>query len=224
MSGHIVFAALALSLTTGKELRVLPAGDFRAVDGRPGNGRSWRLTPERGAQIVARAQLMTVDFNIDYDHQAMLSKENGQPAPAAGWFKNLEWRGNGLYATDVRWTPRAQASLAAKEYRYISPAFEFDPHTLEVLGLINVALTNTPALHELGEIGALSLQLQQKAQPDSAALAERKDMARRLGMSVAALDAAIAESKAEELERESAGLTQKQREMLEHINGGPLTS
>ncbi len=95
------------------------------------------------------------DFVIDYEHQTIQASKNGQPAPAAGWFKRLEWReGQGLFAVDVRWTARAAAMIVAREYRYISPVFGFDPTTGEVQSLQSAAITNNPALDGLTDIAA----------------------------------------------------------------------
>ena len=106
----------------GNEFRLLPAGLFSAVDGRPHGLPGWRLTDETAQRIIKLAAARVSDFVIDYEHQTMNAGNNGQPAPAAGWFKRLEWRpGDGLYVTDARWTERATAMINAKEYRFISP-------------------------------------------------------------------------------------------------------
>ncbi|ABK45571.1 Mu-like protein prophage I protein-like protein [Magnetococcus marinus MC-1] len=79
---------------------------------------------------------------VDYEHQSMHAEYNGQPAPAAGWIETLEYvAGQGLYAT-VRWTERAKEMIRAGEYRYISPAFNYDNRTGAVSSLISAALTN----------------------------------------------------------------------------------
>lgn len=80
-----------------------------------------------------------------------------QPAPAAGWFKRMEWReGIGLFATDVRWTDKAKVMIAAREYRYISPVFHYGPDG-DVLNLIGLGLTNTPALDGLTDLASIAL-------------------------------------------------------------------
>jgi phage I-like protein len=95
---------------------------------------------------------------IDYEHATLKAKENGQAAPAAGWFKKLVWRdGQGLFLTDARWTDQAKAMVKTKEYRYVSPVFTYHPTTGEVLSLINLALTNDPALSGLTDLGTLAI-------------------------------------------------------------------
>jgi len=138
--------------------RVLPAGMFRAIDGRPTNVSAWHIDGGSAANIVSLAASRVSDFVIDYEHQSMKAATNGKPAPAAGWFKKLEWReGNGLYVIDARWTEEAASMIKAKKYRYVSPVFSFD-HTGRVASLYGVALTNTPALDGLTELVAATYQ------------------------------------------------------------------
>lgn len=171
-SAHWGAAALALEIippggTEGadaaaapRRLRVVPDGEFAAVDGRPGNlpgvrARHWRMDGAIAAAVVQRFVAQGVALPIDYEHQTLKAQDSGQVAPAAGWIEALHYvRGTGLVA-DVRWTPRAAAMLAAQEYRYISPVLMFDPDSGAVQMLHSVALTNTPALGRLGEIEAL---------------------------------------------------------------------
>jgi len=89
------------------------------------------------------------DFPVDYGH-AMVDPTPVDPAQAgiaAGWF-TPRLRDGELWATEVRWTKRAAAYIAAKEYRYISPFFEVDEDR-RILRFINVALTNIPATYNL---------------------------------------------------------------------------
>ncbi len=80
-------------------------------------------------------------LTIDYEHQA-LSVPPVQ-APAAASFV-LELRDDGIWATDVRWTPKASEYLSNKEYLYFSPAFTTDDDNRPTR-ILNVALTNLPA-------------------------------------------------------------------------------
>lgn len=138
-----------------KCLRIIPAGLFRAIDGRPFGLSGWLLTANNAAQIIKLAISRKDDFVIDYEHQTMKAENNGQPAPAAGWFKRLEWReGEGLFAVDVRWTERAAAMIKAGEYRYFSPVFGFDGETGAVQFIQSAAITNYAALDGLTDIAA----------------------------------------------------------------------
>jgi phage I-like protein len=134
------------------ELKLFPAGTFDAPRGAMQGAGPWRMDAAIAARVIARHAQRGTATVIDYEHQTLLSAQNGQPAPAAGWFTRLAWReGDGLYATDVTWTERARAMLQADEYRYLSPVFPYaeDGAVLDVLG---AALTNDPGLDSLPEI------------------------------------------------------------------------
>ena len=91
---------------------------------------------------------------IDYEHQSLNARHNGQPAPAAGWIESLRYEpGQGLFAS-IRWTEGAKAFIEQDEYRFISPVFSFNPQSGDVLELKGAALTNVPALDGLGAVAA----------------------------------------------------------------------
>ncbi|EEC0216880.1 phage protease [Salmonella enterica] len=149
-------AALSISLTAeatpATRVRIFPAGTFRSNDGRPKECPSWVMNATCAQRLIAAAASKKVDYSFDYEHQTLRAVTNGKPAPASAWFKSLEWvEGDGLYAVDVDWTAAASQMIAAREYRYLSPMFDYHPVTGEVGQLINVALTNLPALEELDE-------------------------------------------------------------------------
>ncbi|EEM2237942.1 phage protease [Salmonella enterica] len=149
-------AALSISLTAeatpATRVRIFPAGEFRSNDGRPKECPAWVMNAACAQRLIAAAASKKVDYSFDYEHQTLRAVTNGKPAPASAWFKSLEWvEGDGLYAVDVDWTAAASQMIAAREYRYLSPMFDYHPVTGEVGQLINVALTNLPALEELDE-------------------------------------------------------------------------
>lgn len=116
----------------------------RPADGRleAADGRKWHLGD--AAKVVAASGRPGVDLVFDYEHQTHYTRDNGKPAPAAGWIKELQARDDGIWAR-VEWTERARRMIEAREYRYLSPTFE---HTEdgEVLQILSAALTNDPAL------------------------------------------------------------------------------
>jgi len=85
-----------------------------------------------------------VDLVIDYEHQSL----QGERAPAAGWIKELEARGDGLYAR-VDWTQQARDYLEKKEYRYFSPVLRLAPEPRRPVALMHMGLTNVPAIKHL---------------------------------------------------------------------------
>lgn len=152
MPKHFV-ASLSLEIgpKTGT-LQLLPAGEFRANDGRPAECDAWRVTPEGAQRIVAAFASRKKPMVLDYEHQTLSAATSGIQAPAAAWINAVEWReGDGLYATEVEWTARASQYVEAKEYRFISPVFTYDANG-NVTQLINAALTNNPALDDLDEV------------------------------------------------------------------------
>ena len=110
------------------------------------------LSKADAAACLAAWQARGTDLSWDYEHD--VTKDGRGACPAAAWC-SLEVRGDGLWATNIRWTDRARAHLEAKEYRYFSPFFE---HTEEghILNVINVALTNIPATHGIAPLVAAS--------------------------------------------------------------------
>ncbi|EAZ6483245.1 hypothetical protein CEH87_05555 [Salmonella enterica] len=143
---------LTASATPATRVRLLPAGEFRSNDGRPKECRTWVMNAACAKRLIETAANKQIEYSFDYEHQALRAAQNGKPAPASAWFSELEWvEGDGLYATDVRWTAAATQMIASLEYRYVSPVFSYSAFTGEVMGLLNVALTNLPALDELDD-------------------------------------------------------------------------
>lgn len=102
--------------------------------------------------VIERFNARGLDMVIDYEHQT----EEGTEAPAAGWIKTLENRGeNGLWAS-VEWTARAREYLEKKEYRYFSPVFLVSKSGRKLSELLRVALTNAPRLNWIKPIVAKS--------------------------------------------------------------------
>ncbi|WP_038912755.1 phage protease [Dickeya zeae] len=133
-------------------IQLFPAGEFRARDGRPTECAAWIMTAEVAQALIAAADAQQTPYVIDYEHQTLRAAKNGQPAPASGWFKKLEWReGTGLFAVDVVWTDSAAQMIADGSYRFISPVFSYDKSG-RVLQLLHAALTNTPAVDGMDEV------------------------------------------------------------------------
>lgn len=145
---HIAALSLALS-SDGAVVQLLPSGTFDAPRGALAGQGPWKLTAAAAARVIANVGRRINDMLIDYEHQSLLCAQNGKPVPAAGWIKPNSLRYDeqrGLFAASVKWTEAAQQAIDADEYRYISPVFSYDKSTGEVLDIINVALTNSPAI------------------------------------------------------------------------------
>lgn len=134
------------------EVQVTPAGDFRPRDGRELPVSHWHIDAASAARVIAEFRTLKTPPVIDYEHQTLLAEENGQPAPAAGFIRDLEWReGQGLFAK-IELTPRARQYVADGEYRYFSPVLVYDKTTGEIRRLLMGALTNNPALDGMAPI------------------------------------------------------------------------
>lgn len=141
---QLLATAAAVALPEGEApewVKLFPYGIWHGRDGRG----PYRIADQaHGQKIVAAtaAYQKGADAPVDYEHQTQEAAKNGQPAPAAAWFKEFEARADGIYGR-TEWTGRASQYLAAKEYRYISPTFMHSKDGT-VLRVVGAGLTNTP--------------------------------------------------------------------------------
>lgn len=154
--GSIALALAATANETQPEqwIHIMPSGEFSGRDGRG----PWVM---HNADAVITASLSFAGkkpIPVDYDHQIDMAAKNGQPAPAAGWIKQLQARADGLWGL-IEWTAKASAHLTAKEYRYLSPVFNHTPSG-EVTRVLRAALTNNPALELTALASAQGADLQ----------------------------------------------------------------
>lgn len=150
-SQYVALAACSFSLGAVAAdntiwLQVTPAGHFKPADGREIKVPSWHIDQAVASKVIERFHATKTKRVVDYEHQTLRKEENGQPAPAAGWFTSLEWReGQGLFA-QVQLTARAADYIAQGEYQYFSPVFLYHATTGDVLDVQMGALTNAPAI------------------------------------------------------------------------------
>ncbi len=162
-TGNIGWASLALSESSDDGWQqLLPAGHFTAIDGRPFDvpGGQWFIDASIAQRLIAQLSAAVNDLVIDYEHQTLNADENGQPAPAAGWFKEVEWReGSGLWIKP-NWTSRAAEFIKNGEYRFLSAVFPYSKETGEPLSLHSAALVNRPGIDGMKAVAALCAQYQ----------------------------------------------------------------
>jgi len=138
------------------ELGLLAAGDAPGVPGaiplipagptvRGRDGREWTFDQPSIDAVLQAFEARGVELPIDWEHATQHRAPRGEAAPAAGWITALNVRGGALWA-DVQWTDRGHDQVLAREYRYISPVFDFDPNTGRIVRLVSAGLTNTPNL------------------------------------------------------------------------------
>jgi phage I-like protein len=102
---------------------------------------------DAAASVMAFYRQKGASLMADYEHQSLQSPPIKAPASASEWVPEI--RNGELWATGVKWTEPGRAHIEAKEYRYFSPAFQHDAKTNRVLKVVNFALTNNPAMHQL---------------------------------------------------------------------------
>lgn len=134
-------------------IQVTPDGEFRAIDGRPTDVPAWRMNAANAAQVIALASARITPIVIDYEHQTLNKEKNGQPAPAAAWFREFEYRpGAGLFAR-VKLTRRAVQLIEDEELGYFSPVFGYDTAG-NVVEMLMGGFTNTPAIDGMQALAA----------------------------------------------------------------------
>ena len=166
-------------------VELLPAGP--EVAGR--DGRRWLFDDP---ETVAAASLDGSDSKkkeipIDWEHATEIKAPQGEPAPAAGWITALEVRAfpshpsQGALWGRVEWTERGREAVASREYRYLSPVFEYEKDTRRITRLLSAGLTNSPNLR----MQALNQQGQEKEETTIDTLKQERDTARNHAEQVA---------------------------------------
>lgn len=148
----------SVELKNVKQAHLLPAGNFVPDDGRPLNVDSFKLSADIARNLIAVMAARKNMTLIDYEHQSLHAETNGQKVIAAGWFKTMEYREDGLWAVDIDWTQAALNHIRDKEYKYISAVFNYNTKTGEIVNIVSVALTNTPALDGLKALATFTKQ------------------------------------------------------------------
>lgn len=194
-------------------VRFLALGPNKARDGR-------------GTFLVDDAELITrlsneykgaIDLLIDFEHQFDRARENGKPAPAAAWIKELSAVGPdgtpGIWGR-VDWLPDTVELIRQRKYRYLSAAIAVDDKNV-VRRVMRASLTNQPAVDTasalfstqpkepvlnalvialLGALGLSSIKTEEEAGKVLTPLAALLSaVAKQAGLDVAALSAMSAE-------------------------------
>lgn len=123
------------------EVELIPAGD-RLV-GRDGRSWQWDQASQQAVldEFVARGLPLPVDVN----HAQELRAPKGEDSPAYAWIESLHVR-DGALLGHVTWNPRGQNAVRNREYRFLSPVFDYRPDDGRIVRLTSVALTNEPNL------------------------------------------------------------------------------
>ena len=138
-----------------EEFKILSIGDNKAWHMGAGKS-SLKYTEVSGAYVMQFYEDSGMDkLPIDYEHNSF--NPQADSAPAAGWFIPEHRPGDGLYATKITWTDKARAMLKSKEYRFYSPVVQIDDDD-NVVSLLNIALTNNPALRGIQPLVAAKME------------------------------------------------------------------
>jgi phage I-like protein len=145
--GKLLFALKEVAGAPG-EFQLLPEGRIEIAGEPPAY-----IDQAAAEGVIRHFKSRGNDMVIDYEHQTLSDKQ----APAAGWIRELIWKGQeGLWAI-VEWTKKAREYLENREYRYFSPVMWVGQEDRKVKAVVNVALTNSPAMNNIRPIVAKSL-------------------------------------------------------------------
>lgn len=148
MLQHRTSFCVALNSVDGKApewVELIPAADADGmVRGR--DGRRWKWDAQAQNDVQDAFKQRGIDMVVDWHHATQLRADKGEEAPAASWVPAMEIRDGALWGRS-QWTPRAETQVVNKEYRFLSPVFDYDPETLRIKRMVSAALTNTPNLH-----------------------------------------------------------------------------
>ncbi len=122
-------------------VELLPVGEFEGRDGRG----PFRVSDPEAVIAATRALKMEAGIPIDYDHAIDFGAPSGAPAPAAGWIRELAVRAGSIWGR-VQWTEHGAQAIRMREYRYLSPVFQFSRDG-EVVRILRAGLTNNPNLY-----------------------------------------------------------------------------
>ncbi|KPA90612.1 Mu-like prophage I protein [Pseudomonas asplenii] len=133
---------LSATVSDGKApdwVELIPSGPM--VSGR--DGRQWLFDDQAGVLVRSNFDSRSIDLPIDWEHATQHRAAKGEEAPASGWIKQLDIRAGALWGL-VDWTPRGSDQVGSREYRFLSPVFDYDPDTSRIVRLVSAGLTNTP--------------------------------------------------------------------------------
>lgn len=126
-------------------VQVAPIGEFSGVLRSP-DGSEKPIVQHLDAAVLnslvdAWRAAGSPELLVDADHKSM----NGGSSLAFAWASNLSVEADGLHA-DFKFTPKGAEAVSGREYRFVSPVFNFSPDGTKIVELHNIALCNNPNL------------------------------------------------------------------------------
>lgn len=124
-----------------ERVELIPAGPN--VVGR--DGRDFVFDAESIRSVLDAFSQRGLPLPIDINHSSEFAAPKGGESPAAAWIERLEVVDGALWGF-VEWTPRGREAVINREYRFLSPVFEYHGETKRVLRLVSAGLVNNPNL------------------------------------------------------------------------------
>jgi phage I-like protein len=118
-----------------------------------------------------------------------------------------------------QWTDRAKSLIASNEYRFVSPTFKYSSDTYEVSELVNIAITNSPALLGLTDLSKVALSHQVAGMMPKISNAELAHIAILTGTIATILKAAMQENEAALQANENAEIRPELADYFSRIFG-----
>lgn len=140
----VVAAGIADRKTPVRQFRLFPYGVSKTTKG------DMELTQESALEVMRRYQEYTGGprggwLDIDIAHLSQTNEDNVNAHVSAGRFR-LELRDDGLWVTDITYTPDVYEGVASEKWRYYSPVVNYDD-SRAVVEVLQLALTNIPAMY-----------------------------------------------------------------------------
>lgn len=123
------------------EVVLIPAGE--TLVGR--DGRSWVWDEVSQQAVLDEFAARGLPLPVDVNHAQELRAPKGEESPAYAWIEELTVR-DGALVGRVTWNVRGANAVRDREYRFLSPVFDYRPGDGRIVRLTSVALTNEPNL------------------------------------------------------------------------------
>lgn len=132
-----------------KEVRLFTAGE------NPTDNGTYVFSARSAEAVMATWSKQGHLGMVDLEHLSLDKKAPNYDPDARAWYR-LEVRDGELWATQLSYTPDGEDRIKTGKQKYPSPAFLYDPETMEILEIHNVALTAVPATHDPQAFAAAS--------------------------------------------------------------------
>ncbi len=123
-----------------KEVRLFKRG------ANPTSKGTYVFDDDAAKSVMGEYEAHGADIMIDLEHLSLDTESESFDPDARGW-AGLAVRNGELWLTDISWNEDGEERLRKKKQRYLSPVFDFDGKTKQVLSIFNVAITGIPATH-----------------------------------------------------------------------------